>query len=283
MRLPWLWAPARRQLLRIYLLGMDLIDLARRPLLHAVDANHLSFSDTSDRQRVHFARKERVCTILAFGQSNIANSGDIDGVHVPSSNVYNLNFLDGQMYQARDPLLGPTGYGANFLTRLGDLLAPDYASVVIVPIAHGGTSIDDWSPLMQSYVSPRSGCHRRLIRAATAIEHTGIEVTAILWQQGEFETLYHNHDSELYIQRFLEIAAAIRRMGLAAPIYVAQCTRTPEGLNEPIRQAQRDLAGYPDIKAGPDIDSVTERTADGHLNVAGLQQAAELWYQVLKP
>ena len=118
MRLPWLWAPARRQLLRIYLLGMDLIDLARRPLLHAVDANHLSFSDTSDRQRVHFARKERVCTILAFGQSNIANSGDIDGVHVPSSNVYNLNFLDGQMYQARDPLLGPTGYGANFLTRL---------------------------------------------------------------------------------------------------------------------------------------------------------------------
>ena len=184
---------------------------------------------------------------------------------LPSSNVYNLNFLDGQMYQARDPLLGPTGYGGNFLTRLGDLLAPDYASVVIVPIAHGGTSIDDWSPLMQSYVSPRSGCHWRLIRATTTIEHTGIEVTAILWQQGEFETLYHNHDSELYIQRFLGIAAAIRRMGLAAPIYVAQCTRTPEGLNEPIRQAQRDLAGYPGIKAGPDIDSVTERTADGHL------------------
>ena len=281
MRLPWLWAPARRQLLRIYLLGLNLIDLGRRPVLHAVDPNKFSFSDTSGRRRSHPAGK--TFALLALGQSNIANEGDKDGIHVAKPNVHNLNFLDGQMYHARDPLLGPTGYGANFLTRLGDLLAPDYASVVIVPIAHGGTSIDDWSPGVESYLSPRTGCYWRLTHAIKQIKRAGIELTAILWQQGEAETFYHNHDSQRYIHRFLSIAAVIRRMGLAAPIYVAQCTRTPEGLNEPIRQAQRDLAGYPDIKAGPDIDSVTERTADGHLNVAGLQQAAELWYQALKP
>jgi hypothetical protein len=121
-----------------------------------------------------------------------------------------------------------------------------------------------------------------LTHAIKQIKRAGIELTAILWQQGEAETFYHNHNSQLYIQRFLSIAAVIRRMGLTAPIYVAQCTRTPEGLNEQIRRAQRELAGYPGLEAGPDIDSVIERTTDGHLNVAGLQQVAELWYQTLK-
>ena len=37
-----------------------------------------------------------------------------------------------------------------------------------------------------------------------------------------------------------------------------------------------NVAEYPGIKAGPDLDVVIERTMDGHFTVAGLQRAAEL-------
>jgi hypothetical protein len=248
-------------------------------VLHAVDANHLSFGNTADREPSR--PTGRTFSMLALGQSNIANEGTADGLYVSGPKVHNLNFLDGKIYQARDPLLGPTGDRSNFLTRLGDLLARDYDSVLIIPIAHGGTSIDDWSPGMTSYLSPGSGCYWRLVHAIRQIKRAEIELSAILWQQGEAETARCNYDAGLYVKRFLDIARIMRQSGLNAPIYVAQCTRTPTGLNEPIRGAQRQLADYSGIRAGPDLDSLEDRTPDGHLSVKSLQQAAELWYATL--
>jgi len=257
-----------------------LLDIVRRPVLHAIDVQKLSFSDTTARRRSYPAGK--TFALLACGQSNIANEGDRRGVHIAAPNVHNFNFLDGQMYHAQDPLLGPSGDRSNFLTRLGDLLAREYDSVIIVPIALGGTSLYDWSPETPKYVSPGVGCFGRLMYAIKQIKRAGIELNAILWQQGEAETYFRNYDAAAYVERFLRICSAIREQGMAAPIYVAQCTRTPEGLNRPIREAQRRLAEYPGIKAGPDLDTVTERTAEGHFTGPGLQRAAELWYGILK-
>jgi len=270
----------RQHLVRLYLLGSDLLDVVRRPVLHAVDVHKLSFSDTTGRRRSHPVGK--TFALLACGQSNIANEGDRSGIHIAGPNVHNFNFIDGQMYHAQDPLLGPTGDRSNFLTRLGDLLARDYDSVIIVPIALGGTSIYDWAPEARRYISPGVGCFWRLMYAIKQIKRAGIELTAIVWQQGEAETHFKNCDAATYVEQFLRICSAIREKGILAPIYVAQCTRTPEGLNNQIREAQRRLAEYPGIKAGPDLDTVTERTADGHFNTSGLQCAAELWYGILK-
>ena len=47
-------------------------------------------------------------------------------------------FSMGTVYQARDPLLNPTGNGSNVVTRLGDLLIEngDYENQLGIPIAH---------------------------------------------------------------------------------------------------------------------------------------------------
>ena len=80
----------------------------------------------------------------------------------------------------------------------------------------------------------------------------------------------------------MQIVASIRHNGCSAPIYVAQCSRIPWGTSEAIRLAQRELPNERErIFAGPDIDNVTARDEGGHFSSAGLQQAAELWYQVL--
>jgi hypothetical protein len=173
---------------------------------------------------------------------------------------------------ARDPLLGPTGNCSNVLTRLGDLLVNEYDGVMLIPFTRGGTSLDDWSPGMRSYISASLACYWPLTYAIKQIKRAKIELTAILWQQGKAEICYHNYDNDLYIWRSLSVACVIRKRRLTAPIYIAQCTRT-------LREAQRRHGEYPGIKAGP---IVIERTQDGHFSATGLQRAAELWYAALK-
>ena len=61
--------------------------------------------------------------------------------------MVNFNLYDGKSYRAIDPLVGASGDGANFATRLGDILIErGFAErIVVAPIAMGNTRIEDWS------------------------------------------------------------------------------------------------------------------------------------------
>jgi len=91
-------------------------------------------------------RRPRLGVLLTAGQSNAGNHGEER--LKPTADVYNLNIFDHGCYVAQDPLLGTTGDGGNLFTQLGQLLVERgvYDAVVLVPIAVGGSSVEDWAP-----------------------------------------------------------------------------------------------------------------------------------------
>ena len=95
------------------------------------------------------------------------------------SSVYNFNFFDGKVYAAKDPLLGSSHDRSNLMTRLGDLLVErgNYQTVLLVPIAHGGTFISEWSPAGRMFPRIRATIER--------LRSQQTRITHILWQQGE--------------------------------------------------------------------------------------------------
>src|SRR5215831_14705799 len=80
-------------------------------------------------------------TIVTLGQSNAANFAQCHYQSV--TDVLNFNLYDGKCYRAIDPLVGASGDGGNFATRLGDILIwRGFAErVILAPIAMGNTKI----------------------------------------------------------------------------------------------------------------------------------------------
>ncbi|HWG06272.1 MAG TPA: sialate O-acetylesterase, partial [Beijerinckiaceae bacterium] len=187
-------------------------------------------------------------------------------------------FFDGKCYLAKDPLLGASIDRSNVLTRLGELLVErgDYQSVMLVPIAHGGTFVRDWAPAGRMF--------SRLQWTLERLRERKITLTHIAWQQGESEAYQQSPNADEWVRHFTAMVGAIRAAGADAPIYVAQSTICYCDANEVIRSAQRRVVDpAAGIKAGPDIDQIgrNERFDDCHLSEAGLRRAAELWYEAL--
>jgi hypothetical protein len=115
----------------------------------AESAPAFGFADTRWKSLVSCAisgARSRTVVILIAGQSNAGNHGGGDP-YVARDQVDNFNLKDGLCYHAADPLLGTTAEGANFATRLGDLLidAGAFDRVILVPIAVGGTTMEEWA------------------------------------------------------------------------------------------------------------------------------------------
>lgn len=250
-------------------------------LRNMIDAGRVSFQDASGRAWIHATRfmpDPRTAVILAAGQSNLANECAPDGLHRPGEGVYNFNFLDGWCYAARDPLLGATGRHANLLTRLGDQLVRTgaYDRVLLVPVTHGGTFATDWAP--------GGSMNLRLMLTLELLRGTAVVPTHVLWQQGEAEGA-SGGDPVAWAGAFNAMVDGLRRNGVSAPVYVAQCTVCCCGPNEAIRAAQRGVVDAArGVVAGPDIDSVgIEDRFDGcHLSAGGLDKAAALWLAALQ-
>jgi hypothetical protein len=249
--------------------------------LDRFDPLHLSFRRTAGRRRVDgalFAADQTTAVILGIGQSNIANEGEASARYAPAGEVYNFNFFDGKCYAAKDPLLGASIDRSNVLTRLGELLVQrrDYARVLLVPIAHGGTFASEWAPAGRMFPRVQWTLQR--------LQERGIQITHILWQQGEAEAAASRPDPEEWMRAFMAMAGAIRTAGAEAPIYVAQCTVCRNEPNAAIRLAQSKVVDpAAKILPGPDIDLVGpgERYDGCHMSAAGLRHAAELWYGAL--
>lgn len=219
--------------------------------------------------------------ILAFGQSNAANAGD--GVHEARRAVHVLNVFDGRFYRAADPLPGATDCGGAIWARLGDLLVAggQCPSVLVVPIAYGASFMAEWSPGGPQF--------RRLMFALRRLRAAGIAVDLLCWQQGEAEANHTLMQAEEYQVLFLAMLRAIRRAGIAAPLYAAVstfCDRpdNPHRNHAPIRRALQELPSLGrGVRAGPDTDTIgPEHRKDGcHFAASGLDLAAAAWHRAL--
>ncbi len=231
------------------------------------------------RQRVDcrdVPRGPRTAVLLIFGQSNAANHGE--RAFAPRDGVYNLNFYTGRCFAARDPLLGATAAGGSLGAPLGDLLVKDgvYDAVLLVPIAVGAATVEDWAP---------SGhLHRRLAAALDRTRDAGFAPTFVIWHQGESNTRW-NADPVLYGTLFRDIVASIRARGVDAPVFAALASICLAGADRLTRAGQ---AALPDaalgIHPGPDTDTLgmALRFDSCHFSAEGMTQHARLWAETLR-
>jgi len=236
------------------------------------------FNDPSRRAIVACAplMGPNTAVLLTLGQSNAGNYGAAS--YTATQPVVNFNVADGRCYSAMDPLLGATGSGGSPWTRLGDKLvaAAAYDKVVLIPIAVGDSSVIDWA----------SGFARaRLIAAIAGARAAGLSITHVLWHQGETDAINELRGGD-YAGHLRVVVAAIRALGVRAPVFIAQaslCAASPR--NDDIRAGQHALVAPADgIFAGPDTDSLVgpEMRFDGcHFTAHGLDAHADMWLDVL--
>ena len=283
----------------------DIVFTNRTGIMSGVGSNPTA--DASRHTAIDCASVPRdgLKAIVSAGQSNAANTTPVNQIYKPRNVFYNLNIDDGKCYVASAPVLGNNGVGSSFVLPLADDLIDQHVArnVLLVPIAIGGTFIEEWRPSGGKYFS-------RFEHAVNQLRHMGVEPSYILWHQGEgdalplnsghtiglFGSVEQNRQIEVtddlreavkiaYIRDFLLIAKSLRRMGVAAPIFPATASLCGMNDAEPtIRSAQQFL---PDksmgIFAGPDTDLIdVDRRFDlCHFDLVGQEQHAKLWTATL--
>ncbi len=236
------------------------------------------YSDTRAREEIACGSLKRdAAVILIMGQSNAANHGETR--YRPHGEVYNFDWMSGRCYRAEDPLLGATGDGGTPWTRLGEALVGRgvLSQVLLVTVAVGGTSIHAWVG--------ENGPAAHAVAAASKLRRHGLEITHVLWQQGESD---RNLGRNVYIRLFAQMSNYLRSNGVSAPIWVAQATICNNHGIEEIREAQAELPtlyAAANVRRGPDIDTldhISDRAVNlCHFSDQGLDGVARLWFDVL--
>jgi hypothetical protein len=228
------------------------------------------------------ARGPDTAVILTFGQSNAANAGA--SRYIARHPVHSFNIFDMNYYRAVDPLPGAGHNGGSVWGRLGDKLIETgrYRSVLIVPIAVGGSCIKDWTP-------PDGYCWRRIKFALGRLKRAGIGIDMMCWHHGETDANRLLTSAQEYRSRFQRLVRQIRAVGVDAPIYVATASVCANGFHpyrnhEQIRLAQRELVSSDEgIFHGPDTDQfVGDYRQDGcHFSEKGLEAVAQAWLECI--
>jgi hypothetical protein len=233
-----------------------------------------------------FANKEilysgSTAILFTFGQSNSASHGQ--GTYSCRNQVY--EYFNGNLYPAKEPLIGATGMdGCSVWTRLADMLIDSgfYKQVVLIPAGIGATTIKCWS---------EGECNKKLTETLGWITKDKIKVTHFIWHQGESDNL-ENTPKEVYKLRLKKIYQQIRDSGIQSDFYVCVASYHPGmiGLKENgndaiIRQAQVEFVNEtPGTKPGPDTDlfNLASDRHDGvHFSTVGLDKFAyELFLKI---
>jgi hypothetical protein len=236
---------------------------------------------TGDRKKVDCSQivaGDRTAVVLVIGQSNAANTGPTR--YEPKQNVYNYNFMDGKCYVARDPLLGAQGQGGSVWSRLGDMLVAEnqFERVLLVPVVVGSTTVMNWASGEMS-ISLQS-----VIRD---VRDKGIEITHILWHQGEADrtTSYKSYKSS-----FLRMADNIHAAGVSAPLFISIgtiCWFGQGGIaNTKLRELQSDIVKIrDDIFLGPNTDKydrIRDRHDGCHFSDPTMEAVAKEWLDILR-
>jgi len=217
--------------------------------------------------------------ILAFGQSNSANSGATADM---SPNPQILMFYNGYCFVAQDPLLGASIYdgGGSLWMPFAKRYIADHPGqkIVIASFGVGGSQSADWTS---------SGVwHSRLVTELNQVKTANLNVVKIFWHQGESDNqagISHNQ----YVANFQNMLATLNANLPSVPVSIAVASYLgsfPYNVSTAIQTAQMNLVenNYPNVQLGvvSDLYPATYRSsADLHFNAAGLQSVAADWYQ----
>ncbi|KAF7069598.1 hypothetical protein CFC21_075208 [Triticum aestivum] len=209
--------------------------------------------------------------ILA-GQSNMAGRGGVTGTHwdgvvppdcAPSGAILRLS-PSLRWEQAREPLhqgidgnrtcgVGPGMSFANAVLRSGGARG---AAVALVPCAVGGTRMAEWGKGSELYDD--------MVRRARVAVETGGRIGAVLWYQGESDTVRWADASE-YGRRMGALVRDLRQ-DLAMPHLLLIQVGLASGLGqytEVVREAQKGLK----LRNVRFVDAMGLPFQDGHLHL----------------
>ncbi|KQK12003.1 probable carbohydrate esterase At4g34215 isoform X1 [Brachypodium distachyon] len=246
--------------------------LPRLPVLFLLvaSAGRLFFRDA----RADVPPSNKVVFVLA-GQSNMAGRGGVTGARwdgvvppdsAPSPSVLRLT-ADLRWEEAREPLhqgidvgggnravgVGPGMAFANAVLRSGRL---DGAAVGLVPCAVGGTRMAEWGKGSELYGD--------MVRRARVAVETGGRIGAVLWYQGESDTVRWA-DANSYGRRMAMLVRDLRA-DLAMPHLLLIQVGLASGLGqytEVVREAQKGLRLH-NVRF---VDAMGLPFQDGHLHL----------------
>ena len=186
------------------------------------------FADTSD-----FAIPEtlqgRLRVFILAGQSNMEGHAGLEGYVPPPPSVAGRLFVFGDDYTwhaAREPL-NPAGVGPG-VAFAAEVAQAEGVPVGLVPVARGGTGIQDWQ------ASRRDGSlYAEMIKRALAASHQG-EIRGLLFYQGERDAQRDSADlASRWSERFERFSRDVRRdLGRPhLPIVFAQIGPNPKNLD----------------------------------------------------
>ncbi|RZL50320.1 MAG: hypothetical protein EOP00_04935 [Pedobacter sp.] len=267
----------------ILIAGILLGILANRNKGYLINAqfirDHLHFRKSVENPG-ELLKSSDLMVVLTFGQSNAGNYGD--GDYVSKQEVY--NYYKGDIYKAKEPLLGPDGGGASVWTRVGDLLIAKglYKKVIIVPCAIGSTSVQCWS---------EGFCKEKLLKTLAYLKKDNIKLTHVFWDQGETDNV-DGTTKEQYKKRLKEVINLIKEYDAEVPFFTTVSSYYPYGNNnsygisQAVVTAQNEvIAEIATVKRGPNTDSLNlayYRQGGAHFTEKGLDLLAQKWVEKIE-
>jgi hypothetical protein len=248
---------------------------------------------------------ERNHIFFIVGQSNSANF--VNALYTPSNaKVHQVNLYDGAVYQAKDPLLGPSSNArpASFGSiwgKFGDLLINNNKSdrVILVPIGIGSAYISLFCPTGQG-LGPGAAyagifhdriliAIRHMLRLGYVSGATNVTKAHLIFMQGVGDAYILTSQAN-WQTMFGTIRTAIVNAGWTPDkTFVPVETKAGGGLlagSTAIAAAQAAVNNGTTILGGqPNFDSYdnTNRYDGAHLTATGRDQWATDWYNVISP
>jgi len=216
----------------------------------------------------------RVMRILVIGQSNAGNWGESHAV----ADSCILNFYDGALYRAEDPLLGADGGGGSPWTRFDAescrRLSVDF--IVVALVSRGGKGID-------SFVTGGDQ-HQTIFNTIRSMNEAGLPPDFVCYFQGEADAAVRT-PGETYLRKLESLVASLRERGVKAPVLISRTSWMPRArANEEIRRAQGEVVSAArGIFAGPDTDQFGyDSRFDGlHFSDEGLRVVSQAWVKAM--
>ncbi|MBA2650862.1 MAG: hypothetical protein H0U73_01125 [Tatlockia sp.] len=179
------------------------------------------------------SQDKNTAVLLAIGQSNVANHGEIKFSTQYPTQVF--NYFNGKCYVASSPLLGASGERGEFLTPLADYLIEGgiYNKVIIIASGINGSQISRWTPNFD--LNP-------MLMSVLAEVKSKYKITEIIWHQGETDFLIPT-PKDNYLASFYSFLSTIRINTTLPPIYYAIATHCGPNwyFNNPVALAQYSL------------------------------------------
>lgn len=237
----------------------------------------------------------RNLVMIWAGQSNMQDIAPSLYTPANPTKIDNLNICDGGVYAAVDPLVGTQAgtdgngqFGNLGLKLADDLIAANlFDRIVIVPIAEGGTAVNEWATDPVNTDIPVT-----LARLKARGMVPGTNVTVIIaWGQGETDTMIGTSQAS-YTASMNSIISQASAAGFTGTWFVAQESWISGAGSASVTAAQAAVVSHPGVWAGPNIDALVGSICgaganlacrfDGtHLSDAGQVTAATAWKAAL--